>query len=256
MTDYLHYDCKEKERVRNFQHLLNNNSYRRLRKPLVEDGDWGPLTSAATQDCKYWLGYPKEELKPIAGKEILGYLTEEVALPGDYQDRRKLRIEKRDRERDKQTGVDRMRLRVLKRIKGELGTLETPNNSNHIRYNDYWGWGPVPYCMIGVSWSWLMEGSKAFVKGSRWAGCREMLADAQAGGHGIHLTHDPDPGCPGVVNIYGDARPDHAVTFVRALPNGLCETYEFNTSKDSSYIQGVWSKTRRMADCWWFEVEE
>jgi hypothetical protein len=101
-----------------------------------------------------------------------------------------------------------------------------------------------------------MEGSKAFIKGSRWAGCREMLADAKAGGHGIHLTDEPTPGCPGVVNIYGDARVDHAITFIKDLGNGYCETLEANTSKDSTYIQGVWNKKRLLRDCFWFEVEK
>ena len=126
-------------------------------------------------------------------------------------------------------------------------------NSNHIKYNTWWGWGPVPYCVIGISWAWVKAGSKAFVKGSRWAGCREMLADAKAGGHGIHLTHDPDPGCPGVVDLNGDASPDHAITFVKNNGNGTCTTVEFNTQK--GYIGGVWNSVRPLRSCWWFEVE-
>lgn len=248
--DYLKYGDKG-AKVKNFQRLLNHNKYRTPKRPLVEDGDWGPLTSAATQKVKFYCGYPAEELKPIAGDQIIGYLSNKVALPDDYKDRRKRRIAPKPMD-----PMDKMRLRVLARIKDELGTLETPNNSNHIKYNTYWGWGPVPYCMIFIAWAWLHEGSKAFVKGSRWAGCREMLADAQAGGHGIHLTNDPDPGCPGVVDLYGDARPDHAITFVKDNGNGTVTTYEANTSKTGTYIQGVFNKTRPAKECWWFEVEK
>ena len=253
MPDYLKYGDKG-PRVKQLQQLLNRNPYHKMRKDLVLDGEFGPLTAAAIQQTKYWLGYAKEDIEPIAGDELNRYLHGDP-LPADHDSRRKLRQKKREDEREKQTDVDKMRLRALAIVKGELGELERPSNSNHIKYNDWWGWGAVPYCMIGVTWSWIKAGSKAFVKGSRWAGCREMLADAKAGGHGIHLTHDPDPGCPGVVDLDGDASPDHAITFVKNNGDGTATTYEFNTTKTGTYIQGVFNKTRPMRSCWWFEIE-
>ena len=254
MPDMLKYGDKG-PRVKELQRLLNHNAYRKPRKLLVVDGEFGTLTSGAVQGTKFWLGYAKEDIQPVAGDLLFALLKEEQALPGDNEKRRKARLQNVVEGKAEQDKTDKMRLRVLARIKGELGTLERPNNSNHIKYNDYWGWGPVAYCMIFIAWAWLNEGSKAFIKGSRWAGCREMLADAKAGGHGIHLTHDPDPGCPGVVNLYGDARPDHAITFVKDNGDGTCVTYEANTSKDGTYIQGVWNKTRLLKDCWWFVPE-
>jgi hypothetical protein len=251
MPDMLKYGDKG-PRVKELQHLINNNSYYKPRRALVEDGEMGPLTCSAIQQCKHRLGYEKSDIEPVAGDALFGYLTGKVPLPGEYRDRRKARLAKIAASQGTEKAL---RLRALAIIKGELGTLEKPNNSNHIKYNDFWNWGPVPYCMIFIAWSWLKAGSKAFVKGSRWAGCREMLADAKAGGHGIHLTNDPDPGCPGVVNIYGDARPDHAITFVKDNGDGTCETYEGNTSKDGTYIQGVFNKTRLLKDAWWFTVE-
>lgn len=255
MPDYLGYGDKG-PRVKALQRLLNVNGFHHPRRLLVIDGEFGPLTSAAVQQTKYWCGYPKEELKPIAGDEILGYLSGDESLPGDYRDRRKLRIERRAAERAEQTAADKLRLRALGTIRGELGTLEQPLNSNHIKYNDWWGWGPVPYCVIGISWAWVRAGSKAFIRGLRWAGAREMLAAARDGDYGLHLTHEPEPGCPGVVDLNGDASPEHAITFVKDNGNGTCQTYEFNTSKDGTYIQGVFVKTRRMADCWWMEPEK
>jgi hypothetical protein len=255
MSDYLHYGSSG-PRVKALQRQLNVNAYRHPRRLLDVDGEFGPLTAAAVQDVKWWCGYPKEELKPIAGDELIGYLSGDETLPGDYRDRRKLRIERRDAERAQQTDADKMRLRALGIIRAELGTLEKPLNSNHIKYNDWWGWGPVPYCAIFISWAWVHAGSKAFIRGVRWAGCREMLAAARDGDYGLHLTHEPDPGCPGVVDLDGDASPDHAITFVRDNGDGTCQTIEANTSKDSTYIQGVFNKTRRMSDIWWFSVEK
>ena len=242
-------------RVRRLQELLNHNAYFKPRAPLAEDGDFGPMTAAATQRAKRRLGYLAENIEPVAGSMLIGFLSGETPLSTEMLKRRKARLAAIEKAKHEQSAETKMRLRVLAIIKGELGTLETPNNSNHIIYNTWWGWGAVPYCMIFVAWSWVKAGSKAFVKGSRWAGCREMLADAKAGGHGIHLTNDPDPGCPGVIDLYGDARPDHAITFVKDNGDGTCETYEGNTSKDGTYIQGVWNKTRLLRDCWWFQVE-
>lgn len=255
MSEWLSFG-DEGPRVKALQKLLNDNPYRHPRILLEPDGEWGPLTDASVRGTKYWAGYPKEELESVAGEFFFDLLSKKIALPNDYRDRREIRLKKAQDNKKEQDAADKMRLRALGIIRGELGTLETPNNSNHIKYNDFWGWGPVPYCAIGISWAWLRAGSKAFVKGLRWAGCREMLSDARMGGKGIHLTDEPQPGCPGVVDLNGDASPDHAVTFVKDIGGGYCETYEFNTSKDNTYIQGVWNKKRRLADCWWMEVEK
>jgi len=242
-------------RVKELQRLLNDNAYFKPRRPLVADGEFGTLTSAAVQRAKRRLGYLAENVEPVAGERLFKYLDGSEKITPEMMERRKARLAAIEKAKHEQSSETKMRLRALAIVKGELGTLETPNNSNHVRYNTWWGWGNVAYCMIFVAWSWVKAGSKAFVKGSRWAGCREMLADAKAGGHGIHLTNDPDPGCPGVVNLYGDARPDHAITFVRDNGDGTCETYEGNTSKDGTYIQGVWNKTRLLRDAWWFSIE-
>jgi hypothetical protein len=254
MADFLKYGDSG-PRVKALQKLLNDNKYRKPRELLEPDGQLGPLTAAAINGTKYWMGYLKEDIKPIAGDTLLNYLTNKVPLSDACKAKRAHRLQKAQENKAKQTEVDKMRLRALAIIKGELGTLEQPNNSNHIKYNTFWGWGPVAYCVIGCSWAWLKAGSTAFVKGSRWAGCREMLADAKAGNHGIHLTHEPDPGCPGVIDFNGDASPDHCITFVKDNGNGTCTTYEFNTTKTNTYIQGVFNKTRLLRDCWWVCVE-
>jgi len=255
MAELLKYGS-EGPRVRLLQRLVNTNPYRKARKPLDVDGEWGPLTSGGVQGCKFWAGYAKEDIEPVAGDLLFDLLSGQRPLPEDNKARRAARLKKVAEGAREQDALDKLRLRALGVIRGELGTLEKPNNSNHIKYNDWWGWGPVAYCVIGVSWAWWQAGSKTFVRGSRWAGCTQMLADAKTGGKGIHLTSDPDPGCPGVVDLYGDAHPDHAITFVRANADGkTAETYEFNTVKDGSYIQGVFKKDRLLKDCWWFEVE-
>jgi len=244
------------QRVKQLQRLLNDNPYLKLRRKLVVDGDMGTLTCAAVQRAKRRIGYAEDDIKPVAGETLFEYLSGKRKPSPEYVARHKARLAKIEAAKKKQSAETKMRLEALRIIKGELGTIEKPSGSNHIKYNDYWGWGRVPYCMIFIAWAWIKAGSKAFIRGRRWAGCREMLADAKEGGYGIHLTNDPDPGCPGVANLYGDARPDHAITFVEDNGDGTAKTWEANTTKDGTSIQGVFVKRRLLRDCWWFEVEK
>jgi len=235
-------------RVKALQRLLNENPYYHPRRRLAIDGEFGPLTAAACQKAKYWCGYKSGNIEPVAGPQLVGYLNGTRELQPEMAERRKRRLEPKP--------VDpavELRKRALEIIKGELGTLEKPTNSDHIRYNDWWGWGNVAYCVIGLSWAWVKAGSTAFKKGSRWANTDAMLADAKAGRSGLHLTNDPDPGCPGVIDWQGHSDPDHAVTFIKDNGDGTCQTIEFNTRKGG--VGGVWNQTRPMRQMWFFGVE-
>ena len=252
MADELRYG-DQGERVKRLQRLLNHNRYRRIVHPLKEDGVFGSLTAAAVQGTKFWAGYAKEDIKPIAGELLFGYLSDELELPPDKAERRRRRLQRIVDGRAERAALDALRLRALKLIKGELGTRESPNHSNRILYTEWWGWGPCAYCVIGVSWAWVKAGSTAFERGSRWANTDAMLADAKEGRNGLHLTDEPLPGCPGVIDFIGHSDPDHALTFVKDNGDGTCQTYEFNSTKNG--VEGVWEQRRPMANCWFFEVE-
>lgn len=235
-------------RVKALQKLINVNEYWTPKRKLVVDGEFGPLTAAAVQRAKYWLGYRGENIEPVAGQMFTDWLSGVVPLTAEQSARRKRRLAPKP-----QDAADALRLRALEIIKGEIGTLEKPVNSDHIKYNEWWGWGNVAYCVIGVSWAWVKAGSKAFVRGSRWANTDAMLEDARRGRNGLHLTNEPEPGCPGVIDWQGHSDPDHAITFVRDNGDGTCQTIEFNSRKNG--VGGVWNQTRPLRQCWWFSVE-
>lgn len=241
------------ERVKTLQRLINDNPFFKPRRKLLVDGDMRTLTCGAVQQAKHRLGYPLKDIKPVAGQPVFDYLSKKRPLSDAYRARRKARLAKVAAAQHVQSAQTKMRLGALAIINGELGTMENPPHSNHIKYNTWWGWGAVAYCVIGVSWSWVKAGSTAFAKGSRWAGTDLMLSDAKAGGHGIHLTSDPDPGCPGVIDFDGHSDPDHAITLVKDNGDGTATTAEFNTV--TGYMEGVLKKTRPLKNCWWFEVE-
>ncbi|MEN6426088.1 MAG: hypothetical protein ABFE13_12035 [Phycisphaerales bacterium] len=241
------------DRVKRLQRGLNDNKYHKLSRKLVVDGEMRTLTCAAVKTTKRSMGYPAGQMDPnvtdqIAGKFFFDLLEGKRELPDAYKSRRKARLAD-----DKKTATPRkkLRLKALSIIKGELGTME--RGENHIKYNSWWGWGAVAYCVIGVSWAWVKAGSTSFKKGARWAGTDLMLADAKAGRNGLHITSDPLPGCPGVIDFDGKSDPDHCITFVEDNGDGTCKTYEFNTVKGS--VEGVFRKDRPLRNCWWFGVE-
>lgn len=247
-------------RVKRLQRALNKNPYFKPRRPLTVDGECGPLTCAAIQRGKRWMGYPVKALSidiadAFAGGLFIGLLEGSRKLPIAYRIRRRRRLAAMDERRKRRILLKELRLRALRIIKGELGTLEAGGHGNVIKYNSWWGWGPVPYCVIGISWAWVKAGSTAFQRGSRWAGTDLMLSDAKSGRNGLHLTNDPDPGCPGVIDFDGRSDPDHAITFVADNGDGTCETIEFNTTGPNG-LEGVWVKRRPIRQCWWFQVEK
>jgi hypothetical protein len=247
-------------RVERLQRALNRNPYFKPRRSLKVDGDCGPLTCAAIQRGKRRMGYPARALgidldDAFVGQFFLGLLEGSRRLPLAYRIRRRRRLAAIAAQHTAAGKLKELRLRALRIIKGELGTMEAGGHGNVIKYNAWWGWGAVAYCVIGISWAWVKAGSTAFQKGSRWAGTDLMLADAMAGRNGLHLTNDPDPGCPGVIDFDGRSDPDHAITFVADNGDGTCETYEFNTTGPSG-LEGVWVKRRPLRQCWWFQVEK
>ena len=252
MSGYLKYGSKG-DKVRHLQRLLNDNAYFRPRHRLVVDGQIGPRTCSVIQQTKYRMGYQKGSITPVAGATLFAYLEKKRPLPSVYRARREARLAAIEKAKHVESAQTKMRLHALAIIKGELGTMENPPHSNHIKYTTWWGWGNVAYCVIGISWSWVKAGSKAFVRGARWAGTDLFLADAKYGRNGIHLTNDPDPGCPGVIDFNGHSDPDHGITFVKDNGNGTATTYEFNTS--SGWMEGVLKQDRPLRNCWWFEVE-
>lgn len=246
--------------VKRLQRAINDNPYFKPRRKLKVDGQMKTLTCAAVQRGKRRLGYPGKALgidldDVFAGNFFLEILEGSRPLPAAYKLRRRKRLRAIAAQHEKNGKLKEMRLRALRIIKAELGTMERGGNTNRIKYNTWWGWGAVAYCVIGLSWAWVKAGSKAFVKGSRWAGTDLMLAEGKQGSHGLHLTNDPDPGCPGVIDFDGHSDPDHAITFVKDNGDGTCETYEFNTTS-SGGVAGVWKKDRPLANCWWFVVEK
>jgi hypothetical protein len=234
--------------VRHLQQLLLRAGVR----PGPADGQFGPRTAAACHLFKWRIGYAAGDCHPVAGGLVLAYLERKR----EPSVRMKLRAIARRRaekaEHDERSARAKMRLRALAIIKGEIGTRE--QGANVIKYTKWWGWGAVAYCVIGIAWSWVRAGSKAFKRGARWANTDVMLADAKAGRNGLHLLDEPLPGSPGVIDFDGHSDPDHGITCIRVEGDEVV-TGEFNTTRDGTLVEGVWEKRRALRNTWWFAVE-
>jgi hypothetical protein len=216
------------------------------------DGDFGPRTAAACNHYKWRIGYAAGNCHPVAGGLVVEFLTGKRKPSAKMRLRAARRRRQEQQEHKPKTKRAKMRLRALAIVKGEIGTREQVENV--IKYNKWWGWGAVAYCVIGISWSWVKAGSKAFKRGSRWANTDAMLADAKAGRNGLHLLSKPLPGSPGVIDFDGHSDPDHGITCIRVDGDDVI-TGEFNTTKNGTSIEGVWNKRRALRNCWWFAVE-
>lgn len=105
----------------------------------------------------------------------------------------------------------------------QLGTKESPANSNHTPYGAWYGVDYQPWCAIFVTWCFEQAGdSPSFVKGSRYAYVPYVVADARAGRYGLTTTDDPIPGDLVCYDWEGNGEYDHV---------GLFEEWIYSTSE-------------------------
>lgn len=129
----------------------------------------------------------------------------------------------------------------------EVGYIEGSNNDN--KFGAWYGMNHEPYCAMAVTWAYEHAGdSPSFRKGSAYAYCPYIVADARAGNNGLKTTDDPVLGDLVLFDWAFDGTYDHVGLFERWLGDGDFATVEANTSPDSNGSQsnggGVWSRTR------------
>lgn len=140
-------------------------------KPGPVDGIFGVQTSTACERAKYWLGYETKNIKPNYGQQLEDFLTGTKPLPAAYKTRRAARLKK---EADKP-----LRVKAFARAVAELGTKESPPDTNRVKYSTWYGIRG-PWCAMFVTWCYVMAGStKTFRKGQRYASVPLMIEDAR-----------------------------------------------------------------------------
>lgn len=128
---------------------------------------------------------------------------------------------------------------ALTRAISQLGTKESPPESNNVKYGQWYGQNYQPWCAMFVTWCYeygaddLGLDSPSFVQGSRYAYCPYVVDDARNRRHGLSTTDDPIPGDLVVYDWSYDTVYDHIGIFER-WTGGTFDAIEGNTSLNNN----------------------
>lgn len=189
------------------------------------DGEYGPVTAAASKQAKWMLGYRQKDCTQTYGPLLHDYLT----------GKKKPSVLMRRRAEQRRKTNRPMRERALIESIKWLGTKENPPHSNKVMFSDWYGLRG-PWCAMFVTYCFVQAGSKAFSKGNRWAYCPFMVNDARAQRNGLVVVpvDKVQPGDIAMFDWQGDGTSDH-VGIVETKPNskGAFKCIEGNTSVSS-----------------------
>lgn len=188
-------------------------------------GAFGEATARACRRAKYWLGYPEKQQLPVYGDQLDAYLAGAHDLPVMYGLRREARLRAARRKP--------LRVKALEQAVRYIGQKENPPGSNRIPFASVWYGVIGPWCAMGVTRWYVDAGSKAFVRGSRYAYCPFIVNDARAGRNNLAVTRDPQPGDLVLFNWDGDWDADHIGLFeawIAGAEGSEFTTVEGNTS--------------------------
>ena len=129
---------------------------------------------------------------------------------------------------------------VLTVALGELGTRESPANSNRTKYGAWYGLDGQPWCVMFVEWVFSQAG---VALPTRTASCTTLMNAAKAAGQWVTGGYQP-----GDVVIYdwgGDSKPDHC-GIVEIVNDSIITAIEGNTAIGNDSDGGeVMRRTRR-----------
>lgn len=122
----------------------------------------------------------------------------------------------------------------------EIGTKESPANSNKVKYNT-WYYGRAvsgssyPWCAVWVQWIFAQCGCSSLLNnGSRTASCSTLATYAKK--HSLWITGNYQPGDLVFMNFSGTKATQH-IGIVESVKDGVLYTIEGNTSSDDNGSQ-------------------
>lgn len=192
--------------VREAQRALATNEFGDFQPGRI-DGIFGEETARAIRRAKYWLGYEEANQTAAYGQILHSFLIGTAPLPRDQQRRRD------DRLREKVLRPTDLWTRALKEAERHIGTKEDPSGSNRQQFGVWYGMNGVPWCAIFVTYCYVISGSTAFVRGSRYAYCPYVVNDARSGRNNLAVTRHPTPGDLVLYDWANDGVADHIGMF-------------------------------------------
>lgn len=125
---------------------------------------------------------------------------------------------------------------ILSLAEKEIGTKESPANSNKQKYGAAYGWNGVPWCVIFI-WYLFKESnaSELFYNGGKVASCSAVMAYAQKNNQWI--TKNYKPGDLVILDFPNTGYETDHIGIVKKVSGPLLTTIEGNTSPDSAGSQ-------------------
>lgn len=200
------------------------------------DGVWGEISGRAASQAKYELGYRSSLIKPSYGPTLEAYLT-------GYKKRTPAMLY-RAKQRKKPTGL---RKRIALNAQKYIGIKENPPYSNRTVFSEWYGI-IGPWCAMFCTYVAVESGSKAFVRGARWAYCPYMLADAELNRNGLSKisASQADQGDVVLFSWKQDGVANHVGFVMTPVDNnGNFFTIEGNTSPTSFSDGGAVMRCQR-----------
>jgi hypothetical protein len=140
------------------------------------DGIYGQQTAAATKAAKWDIGYAKKNVNSSFGGVLLDFLID-LKKPT-------LLMRRRAAIRHNKSTIGDAALRVASKY---IGMSEEPAGSNKVMFSEWYGM-TGPWCLMFVTYCFVQAKSKSFIKGSKYAYCPYLLADAKAGRNGLRVV--------------------------------------------------------------------
>jgi peptidoglycan hydrolase-like protein with peptidoglycan-binding domain len=184
--------------------LAGANKWKENYQPGKIDGVFGESTAAAAYRAKHWMGYPPAKMVRTYGGMLDNFLTGKTKLPPAYADRRQAR--------KKAANQVPLRQKALNQAKNCIGIKENPFGSNRVQFSTWYGI-IGPWCAMFTTWCYDKAGSKAHIRGSRYAYVPYIVQDARRGVNGLAVTNNPQPGDLVCFDWTGDGVADHVGLF-------------------------------------------
>ena len=186
------------------------------------DAIYGQQSAAATKAAKWDLGYAEKNVTSVFDDALLNFLID-LKKPTLLM-RRRASI----RHHNYTLGD-----KALAEASKYIGVSEEPAGSNKVMFSEWYGM-TGPWCAMFVTYCFVKAGSKSFIKGSRYAYCPYVLADAKASRNGLRVIPKTDVRTGDIVlfDWNRDGTADHIglVVMPPAKKKATFTTIEGNTS--------------------------
>lgn len=174
------------DQVKEAQKALKENRFQNFH-PGKTDGEYSEHTASAVRRAKYWCGFAKHTFRGpdrfTYGHKLHRTLIGERKLNALQRQRRSRRVAKADKQI--------VTLQALQLARTQIGTKESPPESNLTKYGKWYGVNGQPWCAIFVSWC-IAHAKRPFFSTGRirfhYAFVPFVVADAKAGRNGLSVV--------------------------------------------------------------------